>query len=32
MEMGMSESTVNRRVKTLKKKILKVIWHFLEMN
>ena len=25
MEMGMSESTVNRRVKTLKKKILKVI-------
>ena len=26
IEMNMSESTVNRRIKQLKKKIMKVIW------
>jgi hypothetical protein len=26
MKMNMSESTVNRRIKLLKKKIMKVIW------
>lgn len=27
-ELKMSESSINRRVKILKKKIMKVIWHF----
>lgn len=31
MEMSMSESTVKRRIKQLKKKIMKVLWHFSEL-
>lgn len=31
LEMNMSQSTVSRRVKLLKKKIMKIIWHFLEI-
>lgn len=27
LELKMSESTINRRIKELKKKIMKVIWH-----
>jgi len=30
MDLNMSESTINRRIKQLKKKIMKVIWHFFE--
>ena len=32
LELNMSESSVNRRIKILKKKILKVLWHFFEKN
>ena len=31
MEMSMSESTIKRRIKQLKKKIMKVLWHFFEL-
>ena len=31
MEMSMSESTIKRRIKQLKKKIIKVLWHFFEL-
>ena len=30
MDLNMSQSTVNRRIKLLKKKIMKVIWHCFE--
>lgn len=29
-ELKMSESSVNRRINKLKKKIMRVIWHFLD--
>lgn len=32
LEMNMSQSTVSRRVKLLKKKIMKIIWHYLEIK
>ena len=32
IELNMSESSINRRIKTLKKKIMKVIWHFYDKN
>ena len=28
IELNMSESTINRRIKELKRKIMKVLWHF----
>ena len=28
MELNLSESTINRRIKELKRKIMKVLWHF----
>ncbi len=31
IEMSMSESTVKRRINQLKKKIMKVLWHFFEL-
>lgn len=30
LEMNMSQSTVNRRIKKLKNKIMKIIWHFFD--
>lgn len=31
-ELNMSVSSVNRRIKKLKKKIMKLLWHFIDMN
>lgn len=31
-EMNMSQSTVNRRIKALKRKIMKIIWHFFKLT
>ena len=32
MELNLSESTINRRIKELKRRIMKVIWHYLDIN
>lgn len=32
LELNMSESSINRRIKELKRKIMKVLWHFFDKN
>ena len=32
LELNMSISSINRRIKKLKKKIMKLLWHFYEMK
>lgn len=32
IELNMSVSSVNRRIKRLKKKIMKLLWYFFEMK
>ena len=32
LELNMSVSSVNRRIKKLKKKIMKLLWHYIDMK
>ena len=32
LELNMSVSSLNRRIKKLKKKIMKLLWHYIDMK